>query len=172
MLLREAGIRFEVVVPDVTEAHDASLSCEALTQANARLKSLAGLALRPDALVIGSDTLVYLENEPLGKPANLEEARATLRRLSGKTHQVCTGVSLASVDGVRDFAEITEVEFLPLTENVIKDYLLKVHVLDKAGSYAAQEHGELIIRAIRGSWSNVVGLPMERLSRELAAITP
>ena len=169
-LLREAGWPFDVVVPEVEEAHDASLSCDALTVANARLKALAGLGMRPDAVVIGADTLVYLGTEPLGKPKDLEEAKSMLLRLSGETHAVCTGVALASAEGVREFAVITEVRFLPLMEPEIEHYLSKVHVLDKAGAYAAQEYGELIIEKMVGSYSNVVGLPMERLITELARL--
>lgn len=166
-LMREAGHIFDVVVPEVEEAHDPSLSCEALTMENARLKAVAGLALRPGTLAIGADTLVYVDGHPLGKPKDLDEARAMLRRLSGRVHQVCTGVALASPEGVETFAVITHVTFKPLTDSDIDAYLEKVHVLDKAGSYAVQECGERIVDHVDGSLSNVVGLPMEELNRRL-----
>ena len=167
-LMWEAGYTFDVVVPNVDEAHDASLSCEALTMANAKLKAEAGLVMKPGTTVIGADTLVYLDELPLGKPKDLTEAREMLEKLSGRVHQVCTGVALASETGTETFAVVTEVEFLPLTEDRITEYLGKVHVLDKAGSYAVQEHGDLIVKRVSGSLSNVIGLPMEVLSEKLA----
>ena len=166
--MRAAGYSFDVVVPEVEESHDATLPCEALTMENARLKAVAGLALAPDALVIGADTLVYLDDQPLGKPRDLDEARAMLRRLSGRSHSVCTGVALASVESVESFAVVTQVQFRHLSEDQITEYLDLVHVLDKAGAYAAQDHGEKIISRVDGSLSNVIGLPMEELHHRLA----
>src|SRR4051812_11423329 len=93
-LMREAGYVFDVVVPGVEEAHDESLSCEALTVENARRKALAVAREHPGAVVIGADTLVYLEGVPITKPRDPAEAAGMLRRLSGRTHQVCTGVAL------------------------------------------------------------------------------
>lgn len=170
-LLAEGGFDFSVATADeVTEAHDASLTPEALTQHNARLKAQAVAAGHPGALVLGADTLVYLDAEPLGKPADLDEAASMLRRLSGRTHAVCTGVCVCGPGAGEMFLfhEVTEVAFRELTPEIIADYLAKVPVLDKAGAYAAQEHGEMIITAMRGSWSNVVGLPMEKLRLALA----
>lgn len=162
---------FVVVTADeVEEAHDASLSPAVLTEHNARLKAGAVAARHPGALVLGADTLVYLNGDPLGKPASEDEAAAMLRRLSGRTHTVCTGVCLAGPgSGEPDcFHDLTLVTFRPLTEEIISEYLRRVHVLDKAGAYAAQEHGELIIERMDGSWSNVVGLPVEALTPHLA----
>lgn len=168
-LLREAGFSFDILVPQVEEAHDASLTPEALTIENARRKAHAGAALRPDALVIGADTLVYVDGEPLGKPADLEEALDMMQRLSGRQHQVCTGVYLASEGGARGrgFHVITQVTFLPLTEEIIRAYHAQVNPLDKAGAYGIQECSEMILKSYEGSWSNVMGLPMERLKEEL-----
>jgi septum formation protein len=168
-LLKEAGFDFRVEVPDVEEAHDASLSCAELTEANAALKAKA-IALRyADACAIGADTLVYLRGEPLGKPRDMDEAREMLRRLSGQRHEVCTGVALAWDAGqkVQCFAIITEVEFHVLSEEVIAAYHAVVPVLDKAGGYAIQDHGQLLVKEIHGSHSNVVGLPMEALTQWL-----
>ena len=162
-LLREAGLDFEILAPDVDEAHDPDLSCEALTIANAQLKATAAAGLRPHAIVIGADTLVYIDGEPLAKPASLAEGRVMLQRLSGRSHQVCTGVAIVSPAGTHTFAVITQVTFKPLTEEVITDYHSKVHVLDKAGGYAVQEHGDLIIERVEGSRSNVVGLPVDEV---------
>ena len=169
-LMRDAGYTFAVLAPDVEEAHDPALTCDALTMENARRKAVAGALLRPDALVIGADTLVYVDEHPLGKPADLTEARDMLRRLSGRQHQVCTGVALAWDAGaqVQTFAVITDVTFKPIDDDTASAYLAQVHVFDKAGGYAIQEHGHLIVAHINGSMSNVVGLPMEALKEKLA----
>jgi len=162
---------FTVVTADeVEEAHDAALTPAELTEHNARLKAAAVARRHPGALVLGADTLVYLNGEPLGKPASLDEAAATLRRLAGRTHTVCTGVCLCgpAADEAASFHNLTRVTFLPLDDGTIAEYLGKVHVLDKAGAYAAQEHGGLIIEDMEGSWSNVVGLPLEALAARLA----
>ena len=168
-LMQEAGYAFEVLVPDVEEAHDESLTCEALTMENARIKALAIASQRPDAVVIAADTLVYLDDKPIGKPRDMEEAAAMLRRLSGRTHKVCTGVAIMSDAGSeeRTFPVISEVTFKPLTEEIIRDYHSRIQPLDKAGAYAVQDESAMIIERVEGSWSNVKGLPMERLNEEL-----
>ena len=171
-LMREAGYVFEVAAFDVEEAYDITLACEALTMENAQRKAMEGARRHPDALVIGADTLVYIDQHPLSKPADMNEARAMLRRLSGRTHQVCTGVALAWNGGanVKTFATITEVTFRALDEVTIAAYHNLVHVLDKAGGYAVQEHGDILAEKVTGSMSNVIGLPMENLAQELAAL--
>jgi len=169
-LLKRLIPEFEVVVADgVDESHDPTLSPAALTEHNARLKAAAVAANHPGRLVLGADTLVYLDGDPLGKPATPEEAAAMLRRLSGRTHTVCTGVCLAGPEpGVVDcFHDLTEVRFRPLDEPTVADYLSKVFVLDKAGAYAIQECGEMIVEDIRGSLSTVIGLPVEALEERL-----
>lgn len=170
-LMRKAGFLFEVVVPEVEEAHDASLTPEALTVENARRKAVAASCIKPEALCIGADTLVYLDGEPLGKPADLDESLAMLRRLSGRSHEVCTGVYLAWDGGRRGrgFHVISQVLFKSLTDEVIRAYHARVNPLDKAGAYGIQEHGDMIISGHEGSWTNVMGLPMERLAEELRA---
>jgi septum formation protein len=170
--MQEAGYTFEVLVPDVEEAHDESLTCEALTMENARLKAMAIAGQRPDAVVIAADTLVYLDDKPIGKPRDMDEAAAMLRRLSGRTHKVCTGVAIMSEGGAeeRTFPVISEVTFKPLTEEVIRDYHSRIQPLDKAGAYAVQDESAMIIEQVEGSWSNVKGLPMERLNEELQKI--
>ena len=168
-LLRAAGFDFEILPADVEELHDPALAPEQLTVANASAKAVATARLRPDALVIGADTLVYLDGHPLGKPRDLDEAAAMLRRLSGRAHEVCTGVALASEGGarVKSFCVVSHVIFKPLTEDTIRDYYERVNPLDKAGAYAIQEHGHMIVHRTEGSWSNIVGLPMEALIEAL-----
>lgn len=169
-LMREAGFEFEVEVPEVEEAHDGRLTPEELTVENARRKAVAVAVLHPDALVIGADTLVYLDSEPLGKPANLDEALKMLQSLSGRSHEVCTGVYLAWDAGRqgRGFHVVSHVVFKSLTDELIRAYHALVNPLDKAGAYGIQEHGSMIISGHEGSWTNVMGLPMERLIEELA----
>lgn len=167
-LLSELGIPFSIVRPETDESHDPELTPQALTQFNARAKAQAGSRLQPRALVIGADTLVYIDDQPLGKPADLDEAAHMMRRLSGREHQVCTGVAFAhNGQCVTDFAVITRVWFLPLTDETIHAYHQKVNPLDKAGAYGIQEASEMILDRIEGSWTNVVGLPMEKLKVEL-----
>jgi len=169
-LMREAGFVFEIVLPEVEEAHDASLTPEALTVENARRKAVAGAQLRPDALVIGADTLVYVDGIPLGKPKDMEEALHMLRQLSGRAHEVCTGVYLAHSGGAqgRGLHGITHVMFQTLTDAQIRAYHAQVNPLDKAGAYGIQECGEMILSHYEGSWTNVMGLPMELLIEALA----
>lgn len=173
-LMQEAGHAFEVVVPGVDEAHDESLTCEDLTVANARDKARAVAQMRPDAIVIGADTLVYLDGKPITKPVDMEEAAGMLRRLSGRTHQVCTGVALVWEGGSAEklFHVISNVTFKPLTDAVIREYHSRIQPLDKAGAYAVQDESAMIIERVAGSWSNVKGLPMERLNEELADLLP
>lgn len=169
-LMRDAGFDFEIVLPEVEEAHDASLKPEALTVENARRKAVAGAQLRPDALVIGADTLVYVDGIPLGKPKNMEEALQMLRQLSGRAHEVCTGVYLAHSGGAEGMGlhAITHVLFQTLTDEQIRAYHAQVNPLDKAGAYGIQECGEMILSSYAGSWTNVMGLPMELLKEALA----
>jgi len=170
-LLERAGVIFEIMHSPADEIHDASIPPEELCETNAALKAEAVAAIRPDATVIGSDTLVFIDGEPLGKPADLDEARAMLRRLAGRVHKVCTGVCVIFPDGRRElFHDTTEVNFLPLDDAAIEDYLSVANPLDKAGAYGIQESGERIIAGISGSYENVMGLPvgmvMDALSRE------
>ena len=141
-----------------------------LCEVNASLKAHAVARLYPDAWVIGADTLVFLDDIPLGKPADLQEARETLERLSGRTHFVCTGVCICRPGGSVVFSVKTEVDFLALTEEEIDRYLGLVYVLDKAGSYACQEHGDIIISEIRGDRDNVIGLPVRKLMEVLSSL--
>jgi septum formation protein len=162
-LLADAGLQFEVITPDVSESATAALSARELTVLNAARKAAAVARARPDAIVLGADTLVALDGEVLGKPAHIPAAIEMLRRLSGREHQVFTTVHLRVVTPAltKSFSVVSHVRFRPLAENQIRDYFAKVDPLDKAGAYAAQGHGAAIIAEIRGSYTNVVGLPMK-----------
>jgi len=170
-LLRQLNLNFEVVTGDAAEIFDDQLSPWELCQLNAHRKARPVAKRIPDALVLGADTLVFLNGEIMGKPATRAVARRMLTRLQGQTHQVVTGISLIHLRAHRErtFAVGTDVTFRPLTARQIDDYLARVNPLDKAGAYAIQEHGDLIVSEISGSYSNVVGLPIERVGEELKA---
>ena len=167
-LLREAGYCFESEAPYIDE-WDATthpdLSAVDLALANAQRKAQEVGEHRQDAVVLAADTIVYCDGQALGKPEDLVEAKSMLQLLSGKTHEVIT--AMAWLETARNFmkrcVERTYVTFRELDDEGIDGYLSKVHVLDKAGAYAAQEHGEDIIERMEGSRTNVIGLPMERL---------
>jgi len=168
-LLRQLDLDFRIVPSAATEIFDEHLSPWELCQLNAHRKARAVAKKHPDALVLGADTLVFLDDEIMGKPLDLADAKRMLARLQGQTHQVVTGISLMQLRAHRErtFAASTDVAFRPLTAGQIKDYLARVNPLDKAGAYAIQDHGEMIVAEIFGSYSNVVGLPVEQLKLEL-----
>lgn len=172
-LLRQIVPDFEVVPSAAPEVHDEQLTAWEMAQVNAYRKARAVAKKFPDALVLGADTLVYLDRETklFGKPANRKEAERMLAGLEGRVHAVITGVCLLHLRSHRQrvFADWTDVKFLPLTTQQIRDYLELINPLDKAGAYAIQEHGERIVAEISGSYSNVVGLPLERVREELRA---
>ena len=167
-LLRRAGFKFEIVLSQVEEAHDAALTPEQLTLENARRKALAVSQARPRALIIGADTLVYVDGDPLAKPADMDEALQMVRRLSGRTHEVCTGVVFAC-DGTvaRELHVITRVTFKPLTDDLIRAYHARVNPLDKAGAYGIQECTDMVLDRMTGSFTNVVGLPVDEVTAAL-----
>jgi len=168
-LLRQLPVKFRVVPSDANEVMPEHLSPQEICQLNAHRKTRAVAKKIPDDLVLGADTLVFLDGEIMGKPRDLADARRMLKRLKGRTHQVVTGVCLMHLrtHHERIFAVSTDVLFRSFTDATIADYLAAVHTLDKAGAYAIQQHGEWLVSEISGSFSNVVGLPLERLATEL-----
>jgi septum formation protein len=163
-LLSEAGFEFEIDKPRVAEKFDAALTLRELTLWNATRKGMSIALRRPDAVVLAADTLVALANNIIGKPADLREAARMLRSLSGRTHEVCSAVAIYQQTSGRSaiFHDISRVRFRRLRNATIENYLAKVSPLDKAGAYAAQGSGAEIIAKIDGSFTNVVGLPMEK----------
>lgn len=168
-LLRQLKVKFQVASSNAAEILDEQLSPLELCQINAHRKARAVAKKNPDSLVLGADTLVFLGGVIMGKPISRAEAERMLTRLQGQTHQVVTGISLIHLRAYREriFAVSTDVTFHPLDAGQIRDYLAKVNPLDKAGAYAIQEHGDKIVAEISGSYSNVVGLPLERLREEI-----
>ncbi len=160
-LLEKAGLHFEVIPSPAEEIHDASIGMATLCEENARLKAAAIAAWHRECVVIGADTLVFLDGDPLGKPKDLAEASLMLRRLSGRKHQVCTGVCIVGPgERIAVFHEVTEVVFRELDDDAISGYLSKTSPLDKAGGYGIQDHGESIVAGIEGGFDNVMGLPV------------
>ena len=170
-LLRQLGMEFRVVTSDTPEVIYGELTAREIAQVNAYRKARAVAKKYPDSLVLGADTLVYLDTILMGKPGSLEHAYEMLEQLQGKTHEVVTAVCLLNLRNHRQkvFTEVTNVTFHPLDAVKIRRYLTKVNPLDKAGAYAIQEEGDLIVEKIAGSYTNVVGLPVERLQAELDA---
>ena len=169
-LLRQLGIEFRVMPARVQDIHPEHLTPHEICQVNAYRKARSVAKKFPDALVLGADTLVCLGTSVFGKPRDLQEAHQMLTRLQGRTHQVVTGICLVHLRDRRQklFAESTVVTFRTLHAEQLRRYLSKVDPLDKAGGYAIQEEGDLIVKSVNGSISNVVGLPVERLEAELA----
>ena len=165
------GVGFNVIPSDADEIHSAQLTATEISQLNAYRKARAVAKKFPDSLVLGADTLVYLDTTLFGKPAGLKDAFRMLQELQGRMHEVVTGVCLIHLRNHRQkiFAESTRVKFRRLSAAQIRDYLAQIHPLDKAGAYAIQEHGDKIVESITGSFSNVMGLPVERLKAELDA---
>ncbi len=168
-LLAAAGIAFEVCPADTDEALLPGEAPAAVVVRLARLKALAVSPRFPGRVVLGADTLVVVDGEALGKPRDLAEARAMLQRLAGRPHEVLTGVCLCRATPTAEDAWYTRtvVRFHALDAAAIEEYLRRVHVLDKAGAYAIQEHGERIVAGIDGPFSNVVGLPVEEVVARL-----
>ena len=163
-LLAEAGFDYIVIAPEVSEVFSAEITLREATRWNALRKGLAIARLRPNDIVLAADTLVALDGQVLGKPANLADAARILRLLSGRTHVVTTGVFLAHRRGGRSetFCVTSQVAFKKLSEQLIQDYLGQIDPMDKAGAYAAQAEGRMIISRISGSRTNVIGLPLEK----------
>jgi septum formation protein len=169
-LLGEAGYRFTVVTTSVEELFVDFLTPRELTLFNARRKAFAVAARHPEAVVLAADTIVALGAKKFGKPKDLAEARSFLEELSGHTHSVFTGAAIVHYAQSRLCYEVaqTEVTFRNLTGSEIEDYLGRINPLDKAGAYAAQTDPGSIIETVDGSFTNVVGLPMEKISAALA----
>jgi septum formation protein len=167
-LLAAAGLEFEVIPSPAEEIHDAAMGMAELCEENARLKAAAVAIHHRDAVVIGADTLVFLDGEPLGKPKDMAEAESMLRRLSGKTNQVCTGVCiLGPGEKATSLHVVTDVFFRELDDETLFAYLAKTQPLDKAGAYGIQDCGEMIIERIEGAYDNVMGLPVEQVLQVL-----
>ena len=169
-LLAGLDISFEVkVIPGIDESYPEDLPAVEVPQYISKAKADAYLGMiDDDTMVITADTVVVLDDEILGKPVDDDDARRILHKLSGKTHQVITGVCLTSLDKQRVFAVTTGVTFKQFTEQEIDYYVSHYHPLDKAGAYGIQEWiGHIGVTALNGSYFNVMGLPVQRIYMEM-----
>ncbi|MFN7340973.1 MAG: Maf family protein [Opitutia bacterium] len=171
-LLREAGLAHRVVVADVTEHEDPASDPREMVLHNARLKARAVAEREPDAVVLGADTTVALGDRVLNKPADLAEARAMLRMLSGREHTVHTGICLIHrPTGLEESRCVTaRVLFRSLSEDDIDRYLARVNPLDKAGAYGIQQGKDIIIERHDEPISVIMGLPVELVAARLAEL--
>ncbi|WP_053364227.1 Maf family protein [Bacillus sp. FJAT-27251] len=169
-LLENLHLQFEISSSNVDESFSPDLSpSEAVMELAAR-KARFVAEKHPDAFVIGSDTVVVLDGDILGKPENSEEAYGMLNRLSGKTHAVYTGVDIIAPDNEKLFYEKTDVTFWELSHEEIQTYIQSGEPFDKAGGYGIQGFGSFLVRKISGDYFTVVGLPVSRTVRELKNI--
>ncbi len=160
-LLRKVGLRFEVCPSRCDEKITGNRPDEIVVSlAEQKARDVARLYGEED-IILSADTLVFLDGEALGKPADEKEAHAMLRRLSGRDHEVYTGVVLMRGAQIQKAYERTKVFFKPLDDKQIKAYIRTGEPMDKAGAYGAQGIGSLLVRKIEGDYFNVVGLPMQ-----------
>ena len=170
-LLAEADIDFEVKPADIVETRHDGENVEHYVLRMAREKAKAVSCENPGRIVIAADTVVALDNEVFGKPGDLAEARRFLKTLSGRCHHVLTGVAIVFEDGRLDnWLCRSDVWFKQLDDVRIGEYLEKVNPLDKAGAYAIQQHGEMIVEKVEGLLSNIIGLPVEEVLERLGEV--
>lgn len=162
-LLRDLGLSFEVYKPDADESHSPDENPESLCARLSRLKAEAGARKFPDCLVIAADTIVVIDGKILGKPSDREDAVKMLTALQGREHEVLTGLSVCMNGRVLTHTEHTRVKFRPLSEAEIRAYVSTGECDDKAGAYAVQGKGSLLVEGLQGDYFNVVGLPVCRL---------
>lgn len=169
-LLKMLDMPFEIVeIKDVEEVYPADLQKDKVPEFLSRLKAAAYTPLlKEDDVLITADTVVIIDEEIIGKPSDIADAKAMLRKLSGRVHKVVTGVTLTSTKKSVTFSTVTDVSFAPLSESEIDFYVDTYRPLDKAGAYGIQEWiGAVGVAAINGSFYNVMGLPVHRLYNEL-----
>jgi septum formation protein len=168
-LLAQIGVSFTAIPSGQTEDVEASISAVEAVQILAERKAAAVAADYPDALVIGSDTVIGLDDAVIGKPEDPDGAKAMLRRMAGRTHQVVSGVALLwNAKGVREiFHVVTDVTFGSLSAETIDRYVATGEPLDKAGAYAIQGAGAVLVESVNGSYYNIVGLPIYEVASAL-----
>lgn len=168
-LLGRLGLSFDVIPAQVTEYEDPDADPREMVTHNASIKADWVSERYPDALVLGADTTVYIDGTVLNKPADIAEAKRMIRKLSGKSHTVYTGIAIRrKSDGLAlNEGVASEVIFKSLSDTEIDHYLLKVNTLDKAGAYSIQDHTDMIIAGYKGSFTNIMGLPVDETKQIL-----
>ena len=172
-LMAGLGVNYEVrILPDVDESYPDTLQGEEIPLYIAKEKADAYIPMmQPDELIITADTIVWLDGKGLGKPRDREDALQMLRTMSGRTHEVFTGVCITTTDWQRSFTAQTEVRFATLSEDEIIYYVDNFKPMDKAGAYGVQEWiGFIGVENISGSYYNIMGLPVQKLYRELLKV--
>ena len=172
-LMAGLGVNYEVrILPDVDESYPDTLQGEEIPLYIAKEKADAYIPMmQPDELIITADTIVWLDGKVLGKPQDRKDALQMLRTMSGRTHEVFTGVCITTTDWQRSFTAQTEVRFATLSEDEIIYYVDNFKPMDKAGAYGVQEWiGFIGVENISGSYYNIMGLPVQRLYRELLKV--
>lgn len=158
---------FTVKVSDVDESAITAPTPAGLAKALARAKCLAVAETEPEALVLGSDTVVEFEGEVFGKPKNRQDAQRMLQALSGKRHYVHTGVCMAQGDHIENFVVSSAVDFFPIEEADLQGYIDTKEPYDKAGGYAIQGHAAVWCEGIEGCYYNIMGLPVSQVAQAL-----
>lgn len=169
-LLQRMGVNFKVrTLFGIDESYPNSLRGEDIVRYISRNKAQAyRSSMAPNELLITADTIVYVEGEVMGKPKTAEQAKEMLHKLSGKSHQVITGVTIVTADRTEDFGVTSQVKFAEITDEEINFYVDNYLPFDKAGAYGIQEWiGIVAVEEIKGSYFNVVGLPVQRLYQKL-----
>ena len=168
-LLKNIGItEFDIRVPEADESYPAGLTPQQVVEHISRVKAEAAASLcAADEIVITADTMVFLDDQRLGKPADEADALRMLTALQGRRHTVCTGVTVRQGNESITECETTEVLFRTADEAELRDYIATGEPMDKAGAYGIQGLGSLLVEGIRGDYFNVMGLPVLRLSRML-----
>ena len=172
-LLRGMGIDFEVITLETDESYPDNISGRVIPEylSRSKMEALRTTPLPDNYLIITADTLVFADGEPLGKPNDSDEAKAMLHNLSGKTHEVVTGVTVATSTQVKTFSSLSLVHFSQLDETDIDYYIDTYKPYDKAGAYGIQEWiGYIGISGIKGSFYNVMGLPTHLLYKTLKTL--
>lgn len=165
-LLKLVTEDFEIRILNADETVPDNINAEK-TAEYLSMKKAEAVLCNENEVIIGCDTVVVIDGVVLGKPSEKSECENMLKMLSGKTHIVYTGVSFICKSKKHSFTASTEVEFYPLSEKEISDYIATGEPFDKAGGYGIQGKGSLLVREIRGDYFNVVGLPVSQLKREL-----
>lgn len=166
-LLRYITPEFEVMPADVDETLPEGIPAEESAEFLAVRKAVHIAKQYPDSVVVGSDTVVIIDDEILGKPENESDAERMLKKLSGRVHKVITGVCIACGKRTFSFSESTDVKFYTLTDDEIREYIATGDPMDKAGAYGIQSEGCVLVEKIDGDFFAVMGLPVARLKRAM-----
>jgi len=172
-LLQQIGVKFEIVPSQASEDIEKELLPREAVRILAERKANTIASARPEALVLAADTVISLDGEILGKPGSHKKAKEMLARLSGRTHQVVSGVAMVCLlRNIHDVFDVTtDVTFGILSGDLIEKYVKTGEPLDKAGAYAIQGGGSILVQSIKGSYSNIVGFPIFEIAEALSKYT-